>query len=71
MINFEEEKIISMARAKELIVGTELGKANDEELTKVLDCIKQFCEINFELYLYEVKKQEAEQEENHLIKEAA
>ncbi len=71
MINFEEEKIISIDKARELIVGTELEKANDEELAKVLESIKQFCEINFELYLYLMKKQENEDDENHHIKEAA
>ncbi len=71
MINFEEEKIISIDKARELIAGTELEKANDEELAKVLESIKQFCEINFELYQYLMRKQESEDDENYLNKEAA
>lgn len=71
MMNFEEEKIISIDRARELIVGTELENANDEELAKVLESIKQFCEINFELYLYLSKKQDTGSDENDCFKEAA
>ncbi|MFN8116797.1 MAG: hypothetical protein U0W65_11835 [Bacteroidia bacterium] len=71
MINFEEEKIISIDRARELIVGTGLENANDEELAKVLESIKQFCEINFELYLYLSKKQDTISDENECFKEAA
>ena len=68
MINFEEEKIISIDRARELITGTELEKANDEELTKVLESIKQFCEISFELYLYQSRKNDRENIDNDIIR---
>ena len=71
MINFEEEKIISIDRVRELIVGTGLENANYEELDKVLESIKQFCEINFELYLYLSKKQDTISDENECFKEAA
>ncbi len=53
MISFEEEKIVSIERAKELLLGTELENASDEDLTMFIESIKQFCEINFELYQYQ------------------
>lgn len=52
MINFEEEKIISIERAKELLIGTEFENASDEEVSLFIESIKQFCEINFDLYNY-------------------
>ena len=53
MISFEEEKIVSIERAKELLLGTEFENVSDEDLTMFIESIKQFCEINFELYQYQ------------------
>ena len=53
MISFEEEKIVSIERARELLQGTELENASDEDLNLFIESIKQFCEINFELYQYQ------------------
>jgi hypothetical protein len=53
MISFEEEKIVSIERARELLLGTEFENASDEDLTMFIESIKQFCEINFELYQYQ------------------
>lgn len=56
MISFEEEKIVSIERARELLKGTELENARDEDLNLFIESIKQFCEINFELYQYQQNK---------------
>ena len=53
MISFEEEKIVSIERAKQLLLGTEFENVSDEDLTLFIESIKQFCEINFELYQYQ------------------
>ena len=53
MISFEEEKIVSLERARELLLGIEFENASDEDLTLFIESIKQFCEINFELYQYQ------------------
>lgn len=56
MISFEEEKVVSKERARELLQGTELENASDEDLNLFIESIKQFCEINFELYQYQQNK---------------
>lgn len=71
MINFEEEKVLSLEQTKELVLGTALEKATDEELLKVIECVKQFCEINFEIYLLHSQKHLTEETENDHIRIAA
>lgn len=56
MISFEEEKIVSTERARELLQGTEFENASEVELNLFIESIKQFCEINFELYQYRQNK---------------
>lgn len=56
MISFEEEKIVSVERARELLQGTEFENASDVDLNLFIESIKQFCEINFELYQYQQNK---------------
>lgn len=56
MISFEEEKVVSKERARELLQGTELENASDVDLNLFIESIKQFCEINFELYQYQQNK---------------
>ena len=62
MISFEEEKIVSIERARELLQGTEFENASDVDLNLFIESIKQFCEINFELYQYQQNKMLASKE---------
>ena len=62
MISFEEEKIVSIERARELLRETEFENASDEDLNLFIESIKQFCEINFELYQYQKNKMVAPKE---------
>lgn len=62
MISFEEEKIVSIERARELLQGTEFENASEVDLNLFIESIKQFCEITFELYLYQQNKMFAPKE---------
>lgn len=67
MISFEEEKIISVGRARELLLGTEFENASEEDLILFIESIKQFCEINFELYQYQQNNNTEPKELEHEI----
>ena len=47
----EENKILSLEQGRKLIENTSLSGLNDDELQELLESIKVFCEINFEMYL--------------------
>jgi hypothetical protein len=47
----EENKIVSLEQGRKLIEDTSLSGLNDIEFQELLESIKVFCEINFEMYL--------------------
>lgn len=57
----EENKILSLDQGRKLIGITSLSGLNDEELQELLECIKVFCEINFEMYLDFLRKHKMEE----------
>lgn len=52
----EEDKILSLEQGRKLIENTSLSNLNDEELQELLENVKVFCEINFEIYLDIISK---------------
>ena len=57
----EENKIVSLEQGRKLIENTSLSGLNDEELQELLESIKLFCEINFEMYLDFLRKHKMEE----------
>lgn len=47
----EETQMLSLEQGRKLIENTSLSNLNDDELQELLESIKVFCEINFEMYL--------------------
>jgi hypothetical protein len=47
----EETQMLSLEQGRKLIEYTSLSNLNDDELQELLESIKVFCEINFEMYL--------------------
>lgn len=47
----EESQMLSLEQGRKLIESTSLSNLNDDELQELLESIKVFCEINFEMYL--------------------
>ena len=52
----EEDKILSLEHGRKLIENTSLSNLNDEQLQELLESVKVFCEINFEIYLDIISK---------------
>lgn len=61
MHEHEENKILSLEHGRKLIAKTSLANLNDDELLELLESIKVFCEINFEMYLDFLRQQKAEE----------
>ena len=61
MFESEENKIVSLEQGRKLIENTSLSGLNDEELQELLESIKVFCEINFEMYLDFLRKNKMEE----------
>lgn len=61
MYESEENKIMSLELGRKLIEITSLSGLNDEELLELLESIKVFCEINFEMYLDFLRKHKMEE----------
>jgi hypothetical protein len=61
MYESEENKILSLEQGRKLIGNTSLSGLNDEELQELLESIKVFCEINFEMYLDILHKHKMEE----------
>ena len=57
----EENKILSLDQGRKLIDNTSLSGLNDDELQELLESIKVFCEINFEMYLDILRKNKMEE----------
>ncbi len=57
----EENKIVSLQQGRKLIENTSLSGLNDVELQELLESIKVFCEINFEMYLDFLHKHKMEE----------
>jgi superfamily I DNA and RNA helicase len=57
----EENKILSLDQGRKIIEITSLSGLNDEELQELLESIKVFCEINFEMYLDILSKNKMEE----------
>jgi superfamily I DNA and RNA helicase len=57
----DENKIVSVEQGRKLIEITSLSGLNDEELQELLESIKVFCEINFEMYLDFLRKHNMEE----------
>ena len=47
----EETQMLSLEQGRKLIENTLLSNLNDDKLQELLESIKVFCEINFEMYL--------------------
>ena len=47
----EETQMLSLEQGRKLIENTSLSNLNNDELLELLESIKVFCEINFEMYL--------------------
>jgi hypothetical protein len=47
----EETQMLSLEQGRRLIENTSLSNLYDDELQELLESIKVFCEINFEMYL--------------------
>ena len=56
-----ENKIVSLEQGRKLIEITSLSGLNDEQLQELLESIKVFCEINFEMYLDILRKHKMEE----------
>lgn len=63
----EENKIVSLEQGRKLIENTSLSGLNDEELQELLESIKVFCEINFEMYLDILHKHKMEEIDEDLV----
>lgn len=61
MYESEENKIVSLELGRKLIEDTSLSGLNDGELQELLESIKVFCEINFEMYLDVLRKHKMEE----------
>lgn len=61
MQDCEENKILSLDQGRKLIENTSLSGLNDDELQELLESIKVFCEINFEMYLDILRKHQMEE----------
>ena len=57
----EENKMLSLEHGRKLIANTSLANLNDDELLELLESIKVFCEINFEMYLDFLRQQKADE----------
>ena len=57
----DENKIVSLEQGRKLIEITSLSGLNDEELQELLESVKVFCEINFEMYLDILRKNKMEE----------
>lgn len=57
----DENKIVSLEKGRKLIEITSLSGLNDEQLQELLESIKVFCEINFEMYLDFLHKHKMEE----------
>lgn len=57
----EENKMLSLEQGRKLIETTSLKDLNDDELQELLESIKVFCEINFEMYLDVLRKHKMEE----------
>lgn len=57
----DENKIVSLEQGRKLIEITSLSGLNDEQLQELLESIKVFCEINFEMYLDFLRKHKMEE----------
>jgi superfamily I DNA and RNA helicase len=57
----DENTIVSVEQGRKLIEITSLSGLNDEELQELLESIKVFCEINFEMYLDFLRKHNMEE----------
>ena len=57
----EENKILSLEQGRKLMENTSLSGLNDNELQELLESIKVFCEINFEMYLDILHKHKMEE----------
>ena len=57
----EENRIVSLEQGRKLIEKTSLSGLNDEDLQELLESIKVFCEINFEMYLDILRKHKMEE----------
>ena len=67
MYESEENKIMSLELGRKLIEITSLSGLNDEELLELLESIKVFCEINFEMYLDILHKHKMEEIDEDLV----
>lgn len=57
----EEKQMLSLEQGRILIENTSLSNLNDDELQELLESIKMFCEINFEMYLDILRQQKVEE----------
>lgn len=57
----EENKVLSLGQGRQLITNTSLSHLDDHELQELLEVIKVFCEINYELYLDFIRQQKIEE----------
>ena len=57
----EEKQTLSLELGRKLIENTSLSGLNNEELQELLESIKVFCEINFEMYLDFLHKHKMEE----------
>ena len=57
----EEKQTLSLEQGRKLIENTSLSNLNDDELQELLESIKVFCEINFEMYLDILHKHKMEE----------
>jgi hypothetical protein len=60
----EEDKILGLEQGRKLIENTSLSNLNDEQLLELLESVKVFCEINFEIYLNMLRKHKMEEIDN-------
>ena len=57
----EEKQTLSLEQGRKLIENTSLSGLNNEELQELLESIKVYCEINFEMYLDFLHKHKMEE----------
>ncbi|MBA2611370.1 MAG: hypothetical protein H0U95_05310 [Bacteroidetes bacterium] len=53
---FNETKILTLELGRNLLKNTTLSDISDDDLQQILEDIKTFCEINFEIYLDYIHK---------------
>jgi hypothetical protein len=51
VLDIEDNRMLTLEQGRELIKNTSLSEITDEELKELLETIKIFCEINFDLHL--------------------